>query len=430
MVGKTGNMHYNVSMFTLTNEVARHSLPLLEEMIGEAPVAIIEGARQVGKSTLSNQLASNMDCLQVTLDDPEVASFAATDPKGFLLQAGDRMLIIDEAQREPSLPLALKSLVDTNRSPGRFLLTGSADFLSVKGIGDSLAGRAEMLTLRPLSAGEIDQRPLPEDWVRWVLNGAEGEIHFETAERTRERVIAGGYPLPLQRESWSGRDRWFSGYLRTMIAKDAKDLHSESFSALLPEILKQLAANPQSEMVRAKMARWLDTNEKTLATYLSLVQSMYLSETLPSWGTGLSGRVSRKPKVGLLDTGMAAYLTGMTVDKSRLAGGMEYFGSLTEQFVASELLKQSTWSSERFGLFHFRQRDNEANIVIELADGRLILVEVKSGLSVNSNVWDKLERTVPQDRVVAKVVLYLGDQVQRRANNCYLLPISSLWLHP
>lgn len=417
-------------MFTLNETVHRHSLNLLKEMLSESPIVGINGARQVGKSTLAGELARSTDAVSVTLDNPATADFAKRDPRTFLEQAGNRMLVIDEFQRVPELILPLKMLVDENRRPGRFLVTGSANFLNLPGTGDSLAGRMEDIVLRPLSVGEISKRTTPEDWVDWILSGAPGDSDSEAPQTVRERIVSGGYPLPLQRESSLSRRRWFKGYIDGILAKDATILSSGDFPRLLPQLLNRLAVGGIQELVRAKLARFLNTSERSLETYLQLAQTMYLTESLPSWGIGISGRVVRKPKIMLLDSGLSAALAGVSVEQTALVGGWEFFGALCEQFVALELKKQQTWSAREYRLFHFRQRDKEVDIVIELADGRLILVEVKSGQSVPAEAWNKMRLALPDERVTARVVLYLGDQVQKRSDQDFLLPVSSLWTHP
>ena len=417
-------------MFTLNTEVKRHCSGLLGEMLDESPIVVIQGARQVGKSTLARQVTERCDAWSVSLDDTDVAALARSDPRGFVGQAPGRLLVLDEAQREPTLTLALKMAVDRNRRPGQFLITGSADFLRLKTTGDSLAGRAEILTLRPLSMGELQQRRTPEDWVSWILAGAPGRIQAESPEATRECIISGGYPLALSRRTPASRQRWFNGYLQSIATKDAEELSGGDFPGKLPQLLRLLAAEGVSEYVAAKMARHLGVSEKTLGGYFDLAHAMYLVEALPAWGVGISKRVIRRPKVSLVDSGLAAVSVGMTVEKSRLVGGMEYFGALTEQFVAGELRKQREWTASPFDLYHYRHRDQEVDIVIELPDGRLILVEVKSGLSVPKGTFAKLEQLIPGDRVVARVVLYLGEQSLKIAPGNYLLPISSLWTHP
>ncbi|MDY5273214.1 MAG: DUF4143 domain-containing protein [Arcanobacterium sp.] len=403
---------------------------LLKEMLSESPVVVIERARQVGKSTLAQQAALAVPSTTVTLDDPNAMSFASSDPVGFLHQASDRLLIIDEAQREPSLVLALKREVDQDHRPAKFLITGSADFLKVQGSSDSLAGRAEILSLNPLSVGELEQRSTPEDWVNWILAGAPGDVQVEPVLQTKEAILAGGYPVPLQRSEWKARNRWYSAYVRELSSRDAAELAGGAFSATLSRLLSLLASGGQSELVIAKFARQLGVSEGTARQYLALAEQMYLVNQLPAWGMAMSARVVRRPKASLNDTGLSAYLAGMTLEKANVIGGREYFGALTEQFVVAELRKQQTWSEQPYRLYHYRQRNEEIDVVVELFDGRIILIEVKSGMTAPADAWRKLDSAIRSERIAAKVVLYLGDQVQRRTGGSYLLPICSLWRHP
>ncbi|MDR2704127.1 MAG: AAA family ATPase, partial [Cellulomonadaceae bacterium] len=117
----------------------RNIVPLASEMLGHFPALIIEGARQVGKSTLAREVASEGAKL-LNLDDEQTRAAAIADPAGFVRQAGDKQLILDELQRLPELTLAVKSAIDENRRPGRFIITGSASLLRVRGLSDSLAG--------------------------------------------------------------------------------------------------------------------------------------------------------------------------------------------------------------------------------------------------------------------------------------------------
>lgn len=134
--------------------IPRHAAPEAATLLQHFPCLIIEGARQVGKSTLTEHIADS-DAVIRNLDNEQVRAAAAADPAGFIADAGDRQLVIDEVQRCPELTLAVKAAIDQDRRPGRFLLTGSASLLRVKGTADSLAGRAARLTLYGLSQGEL-----------------------------------------------------------------------------------------------------------------------------------------------------------------------------------------------------------------------------------------------------------------------------------
>ncbi|MBK6954372.1 MAG: AAA family ATPase [Actinomycetales bacterium] len=204
----------------------------------DTPVVVIQGARQVGKSTLAGLLAATRPSVSVTMDDEQSRLAAQHDPVSFLQQGGDRLLVIDEAQRAPELILPLKAAVDRDRRPGRFLLTGSADLVRVRGVGDSLAGRAESVELLPLSQGEIRRRDTPEDFVAMILGGswpAAGDP-IDLAG-----VVQGGYPEAIRR-SEPRAGRWYDNYTARLAEHDARELHQGGYADQVGHLMSLLAA--------------------------------------------------------------------------------------------------------------------------------------------------------------------------------------------
>ncbi len=407
--------------------IPRHLESVCKELLEDTSILVIQGARQVGKSTLAQRLVS-ADALAVTLDDAQQREFARADPRGFLRQAGDAPLVIDELQRVPELTLQLKAEVDKDRRPGRFIVTGSADLLRTRGSGDSLAGRQEAVTLRPFSVGE--QKELsPEDFVQWILGGAQGEV---AAENPAPYVIRGGFPIPLQRKSRRSQASWFSNYIEALATHDANDIEGGDFSQHLLSLISYFSVNGAQELVKRRIAQHLGVSETTVSKYISLLQRMYLLEELPAWGLSYGSRVVRRPKTGLLDSGLASSLAGFTEDKIATVGGREHYGALLEQFVANELLKQKEWSQEIYRVHHFRERNQEVDILLELRDGRLILLEVKSrsvaGKDQAKHLYALKERL--GDRVAAAAVLYTGEVAFSLEPWLHVLPVSSLWAHP
>ena len=424
---------------TLTHEVPRHGVSIAREILEDSPLLVVQGARQVGKSTLLRQALNEEEAHFVTLDDALALDYARHDPAGFVEQAGSRTLVIDEAQRAPELALALKASIDRDRRPGRFAITGSSDLLRLPGMSDSLAGRAESLRVYGLSQGEIAERKQPEDWVAWAVDGYQGLERWTEAggapDELRSAIIAGGYPEPLKRSDRRRQERWYGSYVERLATHDSRELGNGSrFSQYLETLLRVIANQPQAELVKSKVARSLGIAESSLGEYLTLAEMMYLIDITPGWGVGYSSRALKRPKVSIADTGLAAFLTGFSVEKSRVAGGFEHYGALVEAFVCGELLKQATWSRERFKIAHYRKRDIEIDIVIELADGRVVPVEVKSALSVDARAWKNVLRfgMEHQERCSAGVVLYHGSRavtVEQDGFPVRVLPISSLWQH-
>ncbi|MFZ1410280.1 MAG: AAA family ATPase [Micropruina sp.] len=402
----------------------------VRDALEDTPVVVIQGVRQVGKSTLAQFVAAGAaDVRHVTLDEPAALAIAESDPAFFVEQAGRGLLVVDEAQRAPGLILPLKASVDRDRRPGRFLLTGSADLLHVKGVGDSLAGRAETVELKPLSQGELARRSEAEDFVSWLLSGAAGNAGFDALDPAV--VVTGGYPEVVRRTPQRAR-RWFDSYVERLADHEARDLHGGGYADHLRQLLALLAAGGQQELVKAKTARALGVAENTIDTYLRLATTMRLVASLPSWGRSQPGRITRRPKVCLHDTGLSASLARFTAEHAQSIGGREYYGALVEQFVALELAKQQAWSNTPFTLHHFRDLDGlEVDIIVELADGRLLALEVKSSTSVTEKAWTNLIRFKDRfpDRNVTGACLHAGTQTGLIGGWLHVVPLTTLWQH-
>lgn len=406
----------------------RFSLDVVAASLQDTPAVLIQGARQVGKSTLAQLVAEQRNSAVLTLDDPATLSFAREDPVSFVARNPDGMLVIDEAQRAPELILPLKASIDADRRPGRFLLTGSADLLHVKGVADSLAGRAETVELMPLSQGELNRRNTPEDFLSWLLAGARGD-HFEALDPAT--AIRGGFPEAIHRTDARAR-AWFSSYVTRLADHDARELQQGGYADQLAALLTLIGSQGQSELVKSTIARGLGIAAASVDAYLRLARTMRLVVDTPAWNRTPRGRLVRRPKTTLLDTGLGAALARFTAAKALTPGGREYFGALVEQFVTLELAKQQTWTNTSFDLHHFRDHDGlEVDLVAETFDGDLIAIEVKSSRTATPTSWRNLAafRDRFSDRSVTGVLLHAGDSVAHLHGWLHVLPITSLWQH-
>lgn len=409
-------------------EFPRFVASSLADALRDTPIVVVQGARQTGKSTLIQSMAARLPgAMLVTLDDPTTLQLARRDPAFFVSQS-QGPLVIDEVQRAPELILPLKAAVDRDRRPGRFLLTGSADLLQVKGVGDSLAGRAETIPLKPLSQGELVWRSTPEDFVSWLWSGADGA---RLTGLDVEAVVTGGFPEVIKRDQVRGR-AWLRNYVGRLADHDARELASRGFSDQLQTLLELLAATGQAEYVTARIARALGVSEPTADAYLRLARVMQLVEKTPAWTRSMRGRIVQRPKLSLLDSGLSSALASFTAAKANTLGGREYFGTLVEQFVTSELRKQQTWTTTPFRMFHVRDHDGlEVDLLLELDDGRLVAIEVKASLSPSASDWANLQkfRDRIRDRQVIGVCLHGGTQVGRMHDWLHVLPVTALWQH-
>lgn len=403
---------------------------MVEEALGDTPVVVLQGARQVGKSTLAKQVLGARNGRWLSLDVTAVHAAAVADPDGFVRQ-GDGVLVIDELQRVPQLLRALKGAVDEDRRPGRFLVTGSADLLGLAGAQESLAGRAETVSLYGLSQGEL--RGVRETFVDRLMVGDLRSLSLTSESLSRadymELICAGSYPEPQGRQG-RRRQAWFDNYLSRVLSRDAADISRLPHLDRLPVLIRLIAANNAGELVLARLADSSGIPARSLAPYLDLLQTLYLAHLLPAWGRNLTSRVTDRPKVALLDTGLAARLQNVTAPALAPGVASDVAGGLTEAFVAGELRRQLGWSQAAAQLFHFRDRNGlEIDLVLEDGGGRVAAIEVKASVTVRMSDFRGLSglRDRLGDRFRAGVVLHSGAQALPFGDRLAALPISSLW---
>jgi predicted AAA+ superfamily ATPase len=405
----------------------------LLEALSDTPVVFLRGARQTGKTTLVRQLAEespdSVNSRQyISLDSATALAGALHDPTGFL-RGLKKPLIIDEAQRAPALMLAIKEDVDRERRAGRYLLTGSANILSLPGIADSLAGRMEVLTLYPLSQGEIAETR--EDFIQALFrkdfpSTGTGKVSL-SKEALLEAMALGGYPEVLSRSKPKRRAAWFDSYITTLVERDMRDIANIRDISGLIRLLRLLGARSGTLYNQAELSRSAGMPASTLSRYISLLEALFLVWFLPAWSSNLSKRLVKSPKPHLCDSGLACHLCG--AESKRLADDSILAGRLLESFVAAELLKQSSWTEHPVTLYHYRsQSGEEADVVLEDRAGRVAAVEVKLSAGISSHDIKGLAslRDALGDRFVRGVVMYAGQEVAPMGDRVFAAPIGML----
>lgn len=407
---------------------ARHLMPALQDALSDSPVVFLNGARQTGKSTLVQELAADRHPARyVTLDDAGTLGAAKYDPKGFL-QGFDGPIIIDEAQRAPELFPALKAEVDRDRRPGRYLLTGSANVLFLPRLADALAGRMEILTLWPLSQGEIEG--IKEGFVDALFQADMRlpEIKPSSREHLWRRVALGGYPEPLTRTRLARRQAWAKGYVTAILERDVRDLSNIEGLAQLPRLLDFLAVRMASLMNFAEISRSMGMPQSTLKRYLALLEAAFLARRLPPWSGNLGKRLVKMPKLFLNDTGLGADLLG--IEPARLSSNGNLTGPFLECFVVAEIAKQIGWSKVNPRMHHMRmETGREVDLVLEDAQGRCVGIEVKSDATVGVAHFKGLKafEEALGRRFLRGVVLYTGRETVPFAKNLHAMPVDALW---
>lgn len=402
--------------------VPRHAAALVTEALTDTRVVIINGARQVGKSTLAEKALREAPRWQARfLDDPQTRLAAETDPVGFL--DFDGLMLIDEVQRVPALWLAIKNSVDRDPRPGRFILTGSARLLGLQSLPDALPGRSETIELWPLSQGEIDDAP--DRFVDTVFS-ADHEP-FQSGSQLRRsdyvsRIARGGYPAAFRRDTPRRRDRFFASYLNDIIVRDVKQVADIERVSEMRRLIALLSARCGCMINATKLASELAISEPTVRRYIQILETIYLIRLIPAWSSGATHRVTRAPKLMFVDSGLASHL--QTPQATEQAGG------LLESFVMGELARQITWSDTPAALYHYHDRDgHEVDAILEDNSGRIIGIEVKAAQSVRSEDFRGLRYLKDKlgSRMHAGYVLYCGGEYLSFGHGLHCLPVSALW---
>jgi predicted AAA+ superfamily ATPase len=408
--------------------VARHAQDAVEAALADTRVVVLLGARQVGKSTLLEQVATaegaGRDVL--TLDDQAVRAAATADPAGFIATL-DTPVAIDEIQRVPELMTEIKLRVDRDQAPGQFVITGSANLLEMRQVKDSLAGRAEYLRLHPFSQGELlGHRE------SFVPNLADGGFPSVTNAAVGRRAYAdilakGGYP-EVQGRAPTRRPRFFESYVEGILERDLASLGDVADRAVVARLLQAIGATSAAELNIERLSNSLGTPATTIRRHIELLEMLFLIRRLPAWSNNLLARSIKRPKIHVADTGLLSYLVG--ADERRIATDLDLGGMIIETFVAMELHRQISWLDDRPQLFHFRDRDQrEVDIVIEHRDGSVSAVEVKSAATIHERDFRGL--THLRDKLGASfkagALLYTGASTVSFGDRIAGIPLSGLW---
>jgi predicted AAA+ superfamily ATPase len=400
----------------------RHAEALVQEALGDTRVVVVNGARQVGKSTLAEVALHKAKGTARFLDDPVTRAAATADPVRFVQHDG--LMLIDEIQRVPDLWLTIKNAVDRDPRPGRFLLTGSARLLGLRSLPDALPGRSETIELWPLSQGEIDGTS--EEFIDAAFSqGADLRVEPRGLRRKDylDRAGRGGYPEAIRRESPRRRERFFENYLADLISRDVKQVADIERATDMRRLLSLLAAAPAGLLSMNRLASELSVTAPTVRSYVEILETIYIVRRIPAWSANATARAVATPKLIFVDTGLASALTS-GVNADTLAGGM------LENFVLSEIARQRSWSATSTRLYHYRDRDQyEVDAILEDNAGRIVGIEVKAAETVRPDDFRglKLLQRRLGSRFHAGLVLYCGTESLSFGTGLTCLPISALW---
>lgn len=351
---------------------ARELTEAIADALIDMPVVVVTGMRQVGKSTLLQEDALFKNRRYITLDDFAQLEAARHNPETLL--GRDVPITVDEAQRSPALLTVVKQMVDRDRRPGRFLLSGSANFLLLKNIAETLAGRAIYFTLHPFNRREIKGNVSSEPFLVRFSRTLDVQSNSVHPVEPRE-VLLGGMP-PVCLERLRNPALWFKGYEQTYIDRDLRQL-SQVADLLSFRHLMQLTALRSGHILNlSELARDAKLTVTTTSRYMSLLETSFVIRRIGPYLGNRSARLIKSPKLYISDSGLACHLTG--IDNLDATANEPLRGAMFETYVAQNMasLLDAHWPAARLYFWNVQGR-YEVDFVIE-AGRQVIAIEVKA----------------------------------------------------
>lgn len=352
----------------------------LTDLMQQYPAVAITGPRQSGKTTLARHTFPDMQ--YVSLEDPDTRIFAEEDPRGFLA-ACDNGAIIDEIQRVPHLFSYLQTMIDSSNEPGRYILSGSQNFLLMENISQTLAGRIALLNLLPLSLSEL--------------------IHANKNFKSLEKTLFSGFYPRIYNNRVSAND-WYNNYIQTYIEKDVRQIKNITDLTTFQRFLKMCAARCGQLVNFSALANDCGIAHNTAKSWLSLLESSFIIYFLQPYHNNFNKRLVKSPKLYFYDTGLACALLGITEEQQLTHHYLR--GGLFESFIISDLYKNE-FNAGRRSQFYFWQDKLGREIDCLIETQRLMAIEIKSGKTIADDFFNNFS--------------YLQQQTVLDRNNCYLI---------
>lgn len=393
----------------------------MERALKTSPVVILLGARQTGKTTLVRSLPALAGLPYLTLDDFDLRTQAESDPEAVVARAPS--LILDEVQRARDLLIAVKRAVDDDprRTPGRFILTGSANLLMMERVRETLAGRAVYVTLWPFTRGELLGRGETGPWGALVsAKSADWPALLKqrgnTAIDWKAAVRRGGLPVPSLRlaDDEEARTSWYSGYVQTYLERDLQAIRAVENLADFNHLMRAASLRIGNLVNQTELGRDTGISQPQVHRYLNVLETSYQIVRLPAYAVNRTKRLIKSPKLYWSDTGLALHL----------AGGVEPGGAHLENFVLADLIAWRDVQSRRPEILYWRTAaGQEVDFVIE-TPRRLLPIEVKAATRVRPADARGLVAFLEEypDLADGALLLYAGSEIYPLAKGVLAAP--------
>ena len=358
-------------------------------------VLTLLGPRQSGKTTLVRYLFNDFD--YQSLEDPDIREIAKTDPRGFLSQLSNHV-ILDEIQRAPDLTSYIQTIVDNPENKRKFVLTGSNGFLLVDSITQSLAGRTELFSLYPLSVSEITQKNPDYTLYDFLFNG--------------------GYPRIY--DSKLNPTKWLKSYFQLYVEKDIRLISNITKLDLFEKFVK-LAAGRVGQLINASsLSNEVGVSSPTISGWISSLKSTYICFTLQPHFKNFNKRLVKTPKLYFYDTGLLCYLLGINSNEQLSTHPLR--GNIFENFIISEYVKKKSNQGEESELYFWRDQKGHEIDLIEDRSSYLFPIEIKMSQTFNKSFTknieflNKLQESDISNNDLLGSVIYSGNNENRYKN--------------
>lgn len=371
----------------------------LRTLAGQFKAVAVVGPRQSGKTTLVRMAFP--DKAYVSLENPDTRRFAIEDPRGFIAGYPDGA-ILDEIQRTPDIFSYLQQVLDENKGKGRFIITGSNNFLLQENISQSLAGRVGYLYLLPLSINELPKHKLS----------------------VNEQIHKGFYPAMYEQEGQTEVGKYYLNYIRTYIERDVRLIRNVTDLYTFERFLRLCAGRTGQLLNMNSLAVETGVDNKTIGAWLSVLEASFVVFRLQPYHKNYNKRIVKMPKLYFYDTGVASALLG--IENPDQLALHPFRGGLFENMIIVDFLKSRYNKGKPNNLYFWRDSlGTEIDLLVEKANS-LLPIEIKSGQTITDDYFKSMSAWLRISGMEKGWVIYAGDEKQVRSNGITVLPLNEM----